>query len=110
MRLRFAPIASSEQDGWEVPEETELQQSIDHPASPTIDRYTTRGGALDAVREDGKALRWVSAALKNDHEIVMEAVKQDKEAMRYASPILTKDLIQGKFSKKPGILTANITR
>ena len=68
----------------EVPEEIELQQSVDHPASPTIDRYTTRGGALDAVREDGKALRWVSAALKNDHEIVMEAVKQDKEAMRYA--------------------------
>ena len=40
---------------------------------------------LEAVKQDGYALEYASAALKDDREIVLEAVKQDGEALKYAS-------------------------
>ena len=40
---------------------------------------------LEAVKQNGRALYYASAALKDDHEIVLEAVKQNGRALRFAS-------------------------
>ena len=40
---------------------------------------------LEAVKQDGYALRYASAALKDDHQIVLEAVKQNWKALKFAS-------------------------
>ena len=40
---------------------------------------------LEAVKQNGYALTYASAALKDDREIVLEAVKEDGYALTYAS-------------------------
>ena len=40
---------------------------------------------MKAVKQDGSALKYASADLKGDKDIVMEAVKQDGSALQYAS-------------------------
>ena len=61
----------------------------------TYTRFTTMGDEkatlLAAVRQDGWALGYASAALRNDPQIVVEAVKQNGFALRYASEALRND-------------------
>ena len=47
---------------------------------------------LVAVSQDGHALRYASAELKADREVVTAAVTQDKLALQYASPELQENL------------------
>ena len=42
-----------------------------------VSRSSSRTEVLEAVKQKGYALKDASAALKDDHEIVLEAVKQD---------------------------------
>ena len=51
----------------------------------------TRKQLLEVVKQDGWALRYASAALKDDREIVLEAVKQNGDALYYASAALQDD-------------------
>ena len=46
---------------------------------------------MEAVRQTWRALRYASAELKGDREIVMEAVKQSGNALRHASAELQGD-------------------
>ena len=46
---------------------------------------------MAAVKQDGRALSYASAALKNDKEVVLTAVNQDRNALRYASDALQND-------------------
>ena len=46
---------------------------------------------MEIVKRQPVALRLASAALKDDHEIVLEAVKQDGNALKYASVALQND-------------------
>ena len=46
---------------------------------------------LAAVNQYGWALRYASAKLKNDKDVVLAAVKQDGRALRYASDKLKID-------------------
>ena len=46
---------------------------------------------LETVKQNGRALGYASAALKDDREIVLEAVKQDGYALRFASAALQDD-------------------
>ena len=46
---------------------------------------------LEAVKQNGNALKYASAALKDDREFVLEAVKQDGSALEYASAALQGD-------------------
>ena len=43
---------------------------------------------LEAKRQNGGALRWASAELRDDEELVLEAVKQDGRALQFASEAL----------------------
>ena len=47
---------------------------------------------MEAVKQNGCVLRYVSDELKGDREIVMEAVKQNGFALEYASAELRKPL------------------
>eukprot|EP00972_Heterocapsa_arctica_P010646 1562545-Heterocapsa_arctica.AAC.1 len=60
----------------------ELQLYIRSPAVVEV---------LEAVKQDGLALRFASAELKGDREVVMEAVKQSGLALRFASQELMGD-------------------
>ena len=46
---------------------------------------------LEAVKNDGSALKYASENLKEDREIVLEAVKNDGSALEYASENLKED-------------------
>ena len=46
---------------------------------------------LEAVKQNGYALEYASAALKDDREIVLEAVKQNGLALYSASAALQRD-------------------
>ena len=46
---------------------------------------------MAAVKQNGEALRYASAELKGDREVVMAAVKQDWRALEYASEELKGD-------------------
>ena len=46
---------------------------------------SSRAEVLQAVKQNGFALRYASAALQDDREIVLEAVKQDGHALEFAS-------------------------
>ena len=46
---------------------------------------------LEAVRKDGKLLRYASKKLRGDKEVVLEAVKSDGWALEYASEELRRD-------------------
>ena len=54
-------------------------------------RSTAVTQALDAVKQNGAALRHASQELKGDREVVLEAVKQNGAALRYASEELKRD-------------------
>ena len=41
---------------------------------------------MEAVKQNGVALRYAAAALKADLDVVFEAVNQDEKARQYASP------------------------
>ena len=47
---------------------------------------------LEAVKQNGHALEYASAALKDDREIVLEAVKQKGVALFFASAALKNDV------------------
>ena len=51
----------------------------------------TREQLLQAVKQNGRALQFASAALKDDREIVLEAVKQNGRALEYVSAALKDD-------------------
>jgi len=55
------------------------------------DLKNDRGIVLAAVKQNGEALGFASAELKNDREIVMEAVKQNGDALGLASADLRND-------------------
>ena len=46
---------------------------------------------LEAVKQDGYALRFASEELRGDRDVVMEAVKQNGDALQYASQELQRD-------------------
>ena len=46
---------------------------------------------LEAVKQDGGALRFASEELRDDKKVVLEAVKQDGRALRFASEKLCND-------------------
>ena len=47
---------------------------------------------LEAVKQNGSALKYASEELKNDKEVVLEAVKQDGFALEYDSYELQNDI------------------
>ena len=53
--------------------------------------WNNKQEVLEAVKQDGRALRFASAELKNDKEFVLEAVKQKGYALRFASAELRND-------------------
>jgi hypothetical protein len=52
---------------------------------------TDREEMLEAVRENGYALKSASDTLKADREVVLEAVKNYRSALQYASEELQND-------------------
>ena len=48
-------------------------------------RYTNKADAIEAVSQDGNALKYVSEELQGDRDIVMAALKNDGCALAYAS-------------------------
>eukprot|EP00931_Biecheleriopsis_adriatica_P055652 TRINITY_DN32955_c0_g1_i1.p1 TRINITY_DN32955_c0_g1~~TRINITY_DN32955_c0_g1_i1.p1 ORF type:complete len:499 (+),score=96.41 TRINITY_DN32955_c0_g1_i1:195-1499(+) len=60
--------------------------SVDAP-----EQMTDRNLLLQAVRQDGLALRLASDELRKDEEVVLEAVKQNGSALKYASHELRSD-------------------
>ena len=58
-----------------------------------ITSRSSRSEVLEAVKQDGHALKYASTALKDDREIVLEAVKQSGSALQYASAALQHDLV-----------------
>ena len=46
---------------------------------------------MEAVRQDGRALKFASETLRSDKEVVMEAVQQNGNALRFASETLQSD-------------------
>ena len=52
---------------------------------------TDKKELLEAVKENGLALKYASESLKNDKEIVLEAVKKDSRASMYMSCRLAND-------------------
>ena len=56
-----------------------------------VSESSSRTEVLEAVKQDGRALRYASAALKDDREIVLEAVKQNGDALQFASAALKND-------------------
>ena len=59
--------------------------------SPVVNSRSSRSEVLEAVKQNGWALQYASAALKDDRQIVLEAVKQDGYALEYASAALKDD-------------------
>ena len=49
---------------------------------------------MEAVKQDGSALRYVSEELRADREVVMEAVKQNRWALQHASAELRGEMEQ----------------
>ena len=56
-----------------------------------VSESSSRTEVLEAVKQNGCALQYASAALQDDHEIVLEAVKQNGRALEYASATLKDD-------------------
>ena len=56
-----------------------------------ITSRSSRSEVLKAVKQNGDALQYASAALQDDREIVLEAVKQDLDSIEYASAALKDD-------------------
>ena len=48
---------------------------------------------MEAVKQNGYALRFASVKLKNNYDLVMEAVKQSEYALEYASAELQENEI-----------------
>ena len=64
------------------------------PSPEDTDHITSRSSrseVLEAVKQNGGALYFASAALKDDREIVLEVVKQHGKALEYASAALKDD-------------------
>jgi hypothetical protein len=53
--------------------------------------YAPKEALLAAVAQNGIALTYASAELKNDKEVVLAAVAQNGRALRYASAELKND-------------------
>ena len=53
--------------------------------------WANREYVLEAVKDNGLALKLAAKALKGDHEVVMEAVKQRGGALEYAAEALKSD-------------------
>ena len=56
-----------------------------------VSESSSRTEVLEAVKQNGRVLRFASAALKDDREIVLEAIKQNGGALEYASAALQDD-------------------
>ncbi len=53
-----------------------------------IDENSTKEEVLEAVRQNGYALRYASSLLRADRKVVMTAVKQNGRALRFASELV----------------------
>ena len=56
-----------------------------------INENSSRDEVLEAVKQDGNALKFASDELKGDRVVVMEAVKQNGWALEYAAEELRGD-------------------
>ncbi|MDQ1326076.1 MAG: hypothetical protein QG564_1201, partial [Campylobacterota bacterium] len=56
-----------------------------HLMSLLMTDWSCRDEVLKAVKENGRALKYVSEELRGDREIVLEAVKNNADALQYAS-------------------------
>ncbi|MDQ1337790.1 MAG: hypothetical protein QG617_757 [Campylobacterota bacterium] len=62
-----------------------------HLMSLLMTDWSCRDEVLKAVKENGRALKYVSEELRGDREIVLEAVKNNADALQYASDELRSD-------------------
>ena len=59
-----------------------------------IDKNSTKEEVLEAVKQEGFALRFASDELRGDREVVLEAVKQDGDALEFASEELRFEILE----------------
>ncbi|MCK8817623.1 DUF4116 domain-containing protein [Natroniella sulfidigena] len=73
-----------------IPYREELEE-VDYQELLEIVGISEKEAVLEAVKQNGDALRYVSKELRGDKEVVLEAVKQDSDVLRYASEELQND-------------------
>jgi len=71
-------------------EDTEAREAMLSAPQLSIEEQA-RSDALQLVKEDGLQLQQLPYDFQNDREVVLEAVKQNGEALRFASPALQSD-------------------
>ena len=55
------------------------------------DKWADRDYVLEAVKQDGYALKRAAESLRADREVVLEAVKENAKVFEYAAEELQKD-------------------